>query len=94
MVGDDGLTVTGGDLKRKGLSVQVGVALPILAPIPTHLLPRHYLGTLNCHRMHVPGATHVRDKDQVEVRVAVDCEPYASPSHAGYPTITKKRGKI
>jgi len=27
-------TVTGGELKREALSIEVGVALPILSPIP------------------------------------------------------------
>lgn len=43
IVRDDRLAVTGGNLKRQGLSVEVGIALPILSPVPTHWLPRHCL---------------------------------------------------
>jgi len=34
IVGDHATTVTSGDLEGEGLAVEVGVALPILAPIP------------------------------------------------------------
>lgn len=29
-----GFTVTGGDLKREALAIEVGIALPVLAPVP------------------------------------------------------------
>lgn len=37
--------------------------------------------------MDITGTTNVGYEDQVEVRVAIDCEPYASPSRAGYPSV-------
>lgn len=33
IVGHDTATITGGDLKREGLAVEVGVGLPVLPPV-------------------------------------------------------------
>lgn len=35
--------------------------------------------------MDVAGASYVGDEDQVEVRVAIDGEPYSTLLHTGYP---------
>lgn len=34
IVGHNTATITGGDLKREGLAVEVGVGLPVLPPVP------------------------------------------------------------
>lgn len=39
VVAGDGLAVAGGDLEGEGLAVEVGIALPVLAPVPGHGLP-------------------------------------------------------
>lgn len=84
VVAGDGPAIACGDLEREALAIEVGVALPVLAPVPGHGLPpcpRPFDG----HRVHVSCPTHVRDQDQIEVRVAVDCKPYAPFLCTGYP---------
>lgn len=34
IVGDHRAAITGGDLEGEGLAIEVGVALPVLAPVP------------------------------------------------------------
>lgn len=36
IVADDGASVASGDLEGEPLAIEVGVALPILAPVPCH----------------------------------------------------------
>ncbi|RWW59243.1 hypothetical protein BHE74_00033834 [Ensete ventricosum] len=82
VVAGDRPPVAGGHLEGEALPVEVGVALPVLAPVARHGLPPG-LGPLDRHRMHVAGPADVGDQHQVEVGVAVDGEPYASLLHAG-----------
>lgn len=84
VVAGEGSPVTGGDLKRQALAVDVRVALPILAPIPRHRLPPA-VRSLNRHRVHIPCSADVRHQHQVEVRVPVDGKPYPALLHAGHP---------
>lgn len=44
--------------------------------------------------MNIPCTTHVGDQDQVEVRVAIDCESYSSFLHTGHSVITKTHIKL
>lgn len=57
VVGDEGAAVASGDLEGEGLAVEVGVALPILPPVPRHRLP--------------PGSRPF-DRDRVDVAGASD----------------------
>ena len=85
-------TITGADLDWKTLSIEVGIALPVLAPVPWHRLPRwRSLGPLDRHRMHVSGASYICYQHQVEVRVAVDGKPYSSFPHTCHPVLTKHK---
>lgn len=85
VVGDDGLAVAGGDLEREALPVEIGIALPILAPIPGHRLPGGP-GAFDGDGVNVASAGDVSDEDEVEVGVAVDGEPHASASPARNPS--------
>ena len=39
IVGDNRAAIAGGDFEGEALSIKVGVALPVLAPVPGHGLP-------------------------------------------------------
>ncbi|URE17110.1 hypothetical protein MUK42_03921 [Musa troglodytarum] len=80
----DGAAVAGGDAEGEALAVEVGVALPVLAPVAGHHLPPG-LGALDGHGVHVAGARDVGDQHQVEVGVAVDGEPDPALLHARHP---------
>ena len=77
-VGDDGAAVASGDAEGEALAVEERVALPVLAPVAGQGLPGRRALRLDGHGVHVAGAAHVGDQDQVEVRVAVDGEPDAA----------------
>lgn len=62
IVGHDTATITGGDLKREGLAVEVGVGLPVLPPVPRHGLPTSP-GPFDGHTMDVTGTTNVGYED-------------------------------
>jgi len=55
-------TITSGDQKGKTLSIKVGVALPVLAPIPWHGLPSGSW-TFYGHRMHITSTSNISHKD-------------------------------
>lgn len=40
--------------------------------------------------MHVTGATHVCNQDQIEVRVSINLKPNSTPSPAGYPSVSNR----
>lgn len=42
VVASDNSTITGGDLKRKTLAIEVWIALPVLTPVPGHGLPASF----------------------------------------------------
>ena len=92
VVAGDGSSVTGGDLKREALAVEVVVALPVLAPVPRHGLPASP-GPFDGRSVDITRTTHIGYEDQVEVGVAINGEPYASPPSAGYPTKTHHQSK-
>lgn len=83
-------TITGGDFEGEGLAIEIVVALPVLAPVSWQLHPPSSW-TFDGHTVNITGTTDVCDEDQVEIGVAIDCKPYASPSPAGYPTVHKKQ---
>jgi len=60
VVRDDAAAVAGGDPEGERLAVEVGVALPVLAPVSRHGLPPSP-GPFDGHAMHVPRSTHVGD---------------------------------
>ena len=86
IVRDHTVSITSGDYKREALPIKIWVALPVLAPIPWHLLPSSSW-TLDCHRMHIAGTSNVGDEDKIEVWVAIDGEPDSSAPPARYPSV-------
>lgn len=93
IVGHHCAAITGSDLEREALAIEVGVALPVLAPISGHCLPTSP-GPFDWNRVHITGTTNVCDEDQVEVGVPIDGESETSPSPARYPTKIKTQKKI
>lgn len=91
VVGGNGPSVTGGDLKGEALAIHVAVTLPILPPVLRHGLPP-CVRPLDRHRFDVASTSHVGDQNQVEVGVAVDCEPYASFPRTGH-SIEKQQNR-
>ncbi|KAF3781871.1 hypothetical protein EJ110_NYTH35604 [Nymphaea thermarum] len=61
----DRSAITGGHLEGEGLPIEVGVALPVLAPISGHGLPASPRA-LDGHCMDVPCTSNVGDEYQVE----------------------------
>lgn len=84
IVAGESPSVAGGDLEGEALAVEVCIALPVLPPVLRHGLPPG-LRPLHRHRMHVAGPTDIGDEHQVEVRVAIDGEPYPSLLGTGDP---------
>jgi hypothetical protein len=76
-VAGDGAAVAGGEPERQLLAVEVGVALPLGAPVVAHGLPSRPR-PLHRYGRHVTGAADVGDQHQVEGRVAGDGEPDAA----------------
>ena len=92
VVACDSSTVTGGDLKRETLSIEEGVALPILPPVPWHGLPTSF-GPFDGDCIDIPCTRDVVDQNQVEVRVSINCEPYSSLFHTRHPVFIIKKTK-
>lgn len=67
------------------MAVEIGVALPVLAPVSGHGLPASF-GPFDRDRTDVPCTRDVGDQNQIEVGVAVDCEPYSSFLHTRHPS--------
>lgn len=74
VVASEGSTVTGGDSKGEALAVEIGIALPILAPISWHGYPPGF-GPFDRECMDIPCTRDVGDQNQVEVCVTIDREP-------------------
>lgn len=89
---DHGATVAGGDLEGEGLAIDVGVALPILAPVPGHWLPPGP-GSFDGHCMHIPGTSNIGDEHQIEVGVTMDGEPDASSPPAWDPAFQNQASR-
>lgn len=85
IVGDYGAAIAGDYSEGEALAIEVGVALPVLAPVPWHRLPGSSW-TLDGNSMDIAGAPHVGDEDKIEVGMAIDGEPDASWFSAGNPT--------
>ena len=83
IIGRESATIAKGDLKGEALTVEVVVALPVLAPISRHRLPSSSR-PLYRHSVDVASAAHVRDQNKVEVGVTVNCEPHSTFLHAWY----------
>lgn len=62
------------------MTVEVCIAMPVLAPVPSHLQPPR-VGSLDLHGHHVSGAGDVGDEDGVEVTEAVQREPDPARLH-------------
>jgi hypothetical protein len=71
-------------LERQALGVEVGVALPVLAPVPAHRHPVR-LGPLDRHLRHHAAASHVEHRHQLEVVPPAYGEPDAPALLARYP---------
>ena len=84
IVAGDGSSVAAGDLEGEGLAIEVGVALPVLSPVPGHGLPTG-LGPFDGHRVNISRTGNVGDEHQVEVGVAIDGEPDPSLLRTGHP---------
>jgi len=69
--------VAGGDNEGQALAYQVGIGLPVLAPIAAHRNPRS-IASSDRHCRHISSAGNVGHQDQIEPWVPVDCE--ANPS--------------
>jgi hypothetical protein len=82
-------TVTSGNFKREALTIKVGIALPILTPISWHGLPASFW-PFDWHCMGNSCTRDVGDQNQVEVRVAIDCEPYSSLFYTWHSSIITK----
>jgi hypothetical protein len=79
-----------GDLERQRLAAEVGVALPVLAPVPPHRDPPGPR-PLHLHGGHLAVGRHVGDQHLQEVRAAGDREPHAArpvAAHPASPTFT------
>lgn len=81
-----GAAIAGGDSEREALAVEVRVALPILPPISGHCFPIISPWAFDGDRLHITRTSNVGNKDQIETRVAVYGEPYASLLLAPHPT--------
>lgn len=90
VVGRGATPVAASDSEGQGLAHQDGVGLPVLPPVPAHWHPPG-VGALHAHAHDIPCARHVGDQNQVEVLVAVDCEPDPSLLYAWDP-VKKQRG--
>lgn len=86
IVTSDCPSIARGDTDGQALTVEVGVALPVLTPVYSHSLPAGPR-TLDRHRLDVSGPTNVGDEHQVEVRVPVDREPYPTLLSTWYPPV-------
>lgn len=89
IVGSNGFPITGGNLKRKALPIEITVALPILAPVPRHWLPASF-GTLNRNSLNIPCSTNVSDENQIEIRVAIDGETNSALSLTLHPSVLNR----
>lgn len=58
VVGDDAAAVAGDHPEWEALAVEVGVALPVLAPVSGHHLPPGSW-SFDVHGVYVAGASHV-----------------------------------
>lgn len=90
--GSGGAAVAASYAEGERLTHQFGVCLPVLSPVPAQVHPPGFRA-LHARPHDVPCAAHVRDQNQVEVAVAVDCEPDPAFLFAGHSAenITKAR---
>lgn len=72
-----GAAISGSDHERQALSIQVGVHLPVLAPVAPHGLPPSS-GAFDLHCLDGATAADVGDEHQVEELVSVDGEVHAA----------------
>jgi hypothetical protein len=83
VIGSDGPSIAGSDLEGESLPIQIGVALPILAPVAGHCLPTS-VGTFDGNRLDIACTSYVGNEHQIEVRVAIDRESNSSFPQAWY----------
>jgi hypothetical protein len=73
----DDAAVVGPEAEGEALAVEVGVALPVGAPVAAHGHPARG-GALDPRLRHHAAAAHVGDGDQLEVAAPLDGEPDAA----------------
>lgn len=84
IVGDNSLTIAGGDTERQCLCVQVIAAvLPVLSPVPVHWVPPR-VGSLHGDLLHVTSTCYIGDEHQHEVGIPVDAEANAPSFYTRY----------
>jgi hypothetical protein len=89
IVGRDFAAIVGPEPERQALPVEVGVALPVGAPVATHGHPVR-AGALDPCLGHHAAAADVGDRHQLEVAVPVDGEPDAAAALAGHPAVVDR----
>ncbi len=95
IVGDNSLTIAGGDTERQCLWVQVIAAvLPVLSPVPAHCVPPR-VGSLHGDLLHVASTCYIGDEHQHEVGIPVDAEANAPSFHTRYSAAAaESKGKL
>ncbi len=95
IVGDNSLTIAGGDTERQCLWVQVIAAvLPVLSPVPVHCVPP-CVGSLHWDLLHVASTCYIGDEHQHEVGIPVDAEANAPSFHTRYSAAAaESKGKL
>lgn len=81
--GGGNLAIAGCHSERDPLTNQNTFGLPIHAPISCHWQPV-CVGSFEFYRCHVPSATNVVYQDEIEVLVAIECEPDAALLYTGH----------
>ncbi len=95
IVGDNSLTIAGGDTERQCLWVQViATVLPVLSPVPAHCVPPR-VGSLHGDLLHVASTCYIGDEHQHEVGIPVDAEANAPSFHTRYSAAAaESKGKL
>jgi hypothetical protein len=84
IVGDHSVSITGCDLEREGLIIQVGVTLPVLAPVPGHCLPIAF-GPFYGNRDYITSSAHICYQHQIKVGVPINRESDTTTLSASNP---------
>jgi len=84
VVGNHRSSITGCDLEREGLIIQIGVALPVLAPVPGHCLPIAF-SPFYGDRDYITSSSHICYQHQIKVGVPINRESDATTLSASNP---------
>lgn len=93
VVGCGAAPVAASDSEGQRLAHKHRVGLPVLPPVSAHGHPPG-VGAFHAHAHDVSCARHVGDQNQVEVLVAVDCEPDPSLLSAWNPAENNKNKTV